>query len=71
MAVALVPVVPLALWIGWLSWQVGDGLSAKDNFSWPLVGLVESFSEWDTTGDLVQALVALLALVGAGLPWSR
>ena len=64
-AVALVPVIPLALWIAWLSWQVGDGLSAKDNFSWPLVGLVESFSEWDTTGDLVQALVALAALIAA------
>ena len=64
-AAALVPVIPLALWIGWLSWQVGDGLSAKDNFSWPLVGLVESFSEWESTGDLVQAIVALVALVGA------
>ncbi|HKZ30656.1 MAG TPA: hypothetical protein VJ482_13615 [Acidimicrobiia bacterium] len=64
-AVALVPALPLALWIGWLSWQVGDGLSAKDNFSWPLVGLVESFSEWESAGDLVQALVALAALVGA------
>src|SRR3990172_6118984 len=64
-AVALVPALPLALWIGWLSWQVGDGLSAKDNFSWPLVGLVESFSEWERAGDLVQALVALAALVGA------
>ena len=58
-AVALVPVIPLALWIAWLSWQVGDGSSAKDNFPWPLVGSVESFSEWETTGDLVQ-------LCGAG-----
>ncbi len=62
---ALVTITPLALWIAWLSWQVGDGLSSKDNFSWPLVGLIESFSEWETTGDLVQALVALLALAGA------
>ena len=64
-ALAVVPAIPLALWIGWLSWQVGNGLSAKDNFSWPLVGLVESFSEWETSGDLVQAMVALTALVGA------
>lgn len=60
-----VSTVPLALWVGWLSWQVGDGLSPKGNFSWPFVGLIESFSEWETTGDLVQALVAVLALVAA------
>lgn len=61
----LASAVPLALWIGWLSWQVGNGLSAKDNFSWPLKGLIESLSEWDTTVDLVQALVALAALLAA------
>jgi len=64
-AIAVVPVIPLALWIGWLSWQVGDGLSTKANFSGPLVGLVESFSEWESPGDLAQATVALAALVGA------
>ena len=63
-AVALAPAVPLGLWVGWLSWQVGNGLSAKNNFSWPLVGMVESFTEWESTGDLVQAMVALAALVG-------
>lgn len=62
---ALASIAPLALWIGWLSWQVGNGLSAKDNFSWPLEGLIESLSEWDTTVDLVQAVVALAALIGA------
>ena len=65
LAVAIVPVIPLLLWIGWLSWQVGNGLSAKDNFAWPLVGLIDSFSAWETTGDLVQAMVALFALAGA------
>jgi hypothetical protein len=64
-AVAVFPAIPLALWIGWLSRQVGNGLSAKDNFAWPLVGLAESFSAWESTGDLVQAIVALTALVGA------
>lgn len=63
--VTLVPPVPLVLWIGWLSWQIGNGLSAKDNFSWPLVGVVESLSQWESTGDLVQALVALAALAAA------
>ena len=62
---AIVPAVPLVLWIVWLSWQVGNGLSSKDNFSWPLVGLVESFSQWESTGDLVQAMVALVSLGGA------
>lgn len=64
-AVTLVPAVPLALWISWLSGQVGGGLSSKDNFSLPLLGLVESVSQWDSTGDLVQALVALAALTAA------
>lgn len=64
LAVAIVPVVPLLVWVGWLSRHVGNGLSAKDNFAWPLVGLVESFSAWETTGDLVQAVVALVALAG-------
>lgn len=63
-AVALVPAVPLVLWIGWLTWQVGNGLSAKDNFAWPVVGLIDSFSAWETTADLVQAIVALAALAG-------
>ena len=67
LAVTLVPAIPILLWIGWLSVQVGNGLSAKDNFAWPLVGLVESLSAWETTGDLVQAIVALMALGGAGI----
>ena len=65
LALALLPVVPLMLWIGWLSWQVGNGLSSKDNFAWPFVGLIESFSRWETTADLVQAIVALIALGGS------
>jgi hypothetical protein len=64
-AVGLVPAIPLALWIGWLWWQVGNGLSAKNNFAWPMVGLIESMSEWETTGDLVQAVVAVVAVAGA------
>ncbi len=65
LALALVPAVPLLLWVGWVSWQVGNGFSAKDNFAWPVVGLVESSSAWETTGDLVQAIVALIALAAA------
>jgi hypothetical protein len=62
--VAALPAVPLAMWIVWLTFQVGNGFSPKANFAWPAVGLAEALSEWDTTGDLVQALVALLALAG-------
>ena len=62
LAMAVVPAIPLVLWIGWLSSRVGGGLSSKGNFSLPLVGLVESISEWESAGDLVQAMVAVFAL---------
>jgi MFS family permease len=64
-ALAVVPAIPLMLWVAWLARQVDGSLSAKDNFAWPLVGLIESFSQWETTSDLVQAIVALLAMAGA------
>jgi hypothetical protein len=68
---AALPVVPLALWIAWLSMQVGGGLSTKHNFSWPGVGLIKALSEWETTGDLVQALLALGALIaGLAVVWA-
>lgn len=66
-ALLLGPAIPLALWAGWLTWQFGDGLSTKDNFAAPVIGLIRAVSQWDPGADLVQAVVAVAALVAAGL----
>lgn len=64
-AFLLAPAAPLALWAGWLTWQFGGGLSTKENLAAPLAGLIDSVSQWDPGADLVQAVVAVAALVAA------
>lgn len=65
LAYLLVPAIPLAMWVTWLSWQVGDGLSTKENLAMPLAGVIGSFGEWGTASDIVQSLVALVATAAA------
>ncbi len=66
--VAAVPAAVLLGWAAWVSTQMEGGLSPSDNFSLPLMGLVESVSNWSTLEwrDLAYMGIALTA-VAVGL----
>jgi hypothetical protein len=36
-------VLPLAAWIGYMRWKVGPAQQGVDNFTWPVVGLLEKW----------------------------
>ncbi len=66
--VALVPSALLASWAVWLSFVVGGGFSAKENFGLPLAGLVRAVIEWiETPSSDLGLAVAALAAVAVGV----
>ena len=60
---------PLLIWSLWLTATMGEGLTPRGNFSFPLAGIVDAARGWaDTTGkDLTFSLVAVGSLLLAAL----
>lgn len=55
--------LPLVIWSGWLSIQIGDGFAPRGNLGPPLVGLIGSLQAWLASPDPLLALLTMTALV--------
>ena len=56
---------PLLIWSLWLTAAMGEGLTARGNFSVPLIGIIDAARGWTETSskDLAFSLIALAGLV--------
>jgi hypothetical protein len=60
LTLAIGSALPLALWVAWVSWRMGNGATVRGNLA--LFGLLDAFHSWRAAGPSDQILIGLTLL---------